>query len=112
WTAADFNGDGADELLITSPWGIGVLELVGNKMNSIMLKPNGTRFGGWLLNTKDNRFRRFKDLTGKAKANLLVESPWGIGIFSLNDTTFDVPMMAPNGTRFGGWRLNTNDNLL
>ena len=33
-----------------------------------------------------------------------------IGIFRLSGSTFDVPMMAPNGTRFGGWLLNTSDN--
>ncbi len=109
-TAADLNGDGEAELLISSPWGIGVLELTGDTMNSIMLAPNGTRFGGWLLNTADNRFRRFQDLTGGGRANILVESPWGIGIFALSGATFDVPMMAPNGTRFGGWLLNTADN--
>ncbi len=110
WAAADFDGDGDAELLISSPWGIGVLELTDDTMNSAMLAPNGTRFEGWLLNTTDNHFRRFEDLTGNGRANILVESPWGIGILALNGTTFDVPMMAPNGTRFGGWLLNTSDN--
>jgi Subtilase family len=110
WSAADFDGDGRAELLISSPWGIGVLELAGSTLAAPMMKPNGTRFGGWLLNTGDNRFRRFQDLTGDGRADVLVESPWGIGIFSLSGATFTVPMMAPNGTRFGGWLLNTNDN--
>jgi hypothetical protein len=110
WTAADFNGDGTDELLISSPWGIGVLERTGGTMNSIMLAPNQTRFGGWLLNTADNQFRCFQDLSGNGRVNIVVESPWGIGIFELSGTTLNVPMMAPNGTRFGGWLLNTSDN--
>ncbi|MGZ8359530.1 MAG: hypothetical protein ACXWUX_03325, partial [Allosphingosinicella sp.] len=110
WAAADLDGDGRDELLITSPWGIGVLELARGSFTSVMLAPNGTRFGGWLLNTADNQFRNFQDVTGGGRANLMVESPWGIGIFTLNGATFNVPMMAPNGTRFGGWLLNTHDN--
>jgi hypothetical protein len=36
--------------------GLGVLELNGSTMNAAMLQPNGTRFGGWLLNTADNEF--------------------------------------------------------
>ncbi len=110
WAAADLDGDGRDELFITSPWGVGVLELSGSTLRSAMLKPNGTRFGGWLLNTADNQFRRYSNLTGTNRACILVESPWGVGIFVLRGNNFDVPMMAPNGTRFGGWLLNTADN--
>jgi hypothetical protein len=40
----------------------------------------------------------------------LVTSPWGIGILKMDDSTLNAPMMAPNGTRFGGWLLNTADN--
>jgi len=110
WTAADLDGDHRDELLITSPWGIGVLEWTGGAIDSVMLKPNGTRFGGWLLNTRDNQFRTFQDITGAGRAGILVESPWGIGIMTLQGATFQVPVMEPNGTRLGRWLLNTHDN--
>jgi subtilisin family serine protease len=110
WAAADFDGDGRDELLITSPWGIGVLEWTGGALDSVMLKPNGTQFDGWLLNTRDNQFRSFQDMTGAGRAGILVESPWGIGIMTLQGGTFQVPVMKPNGTALGRWRLNTHDN--
>ena len=108
--AADLDGDGRDELLITSPWGIGVLEWSGGALQCPMLAPNGTRFGGWLLNTADNRFRNFQDMTGAGRASVLVESPWGIGILTFQAGTFQAPVMVPNGTRLGGWLLNTADN--
>lgn len=110
WAAADLNGDGRDELFISSPWGIGVLAMSAGRMDSLMLAPNGTRFGGWLLNTADNQFRNFQDMTGVGKSSILVESPWGIGIMTLGGSTFQVPFMAPNGTRLGNWLLNTHDN--
>jgi hypothetical protein len=110
WAAADLDGDGRDELLITSPWGIGVLSWSGGAIDSLMLAPNGTRFGGWLLNTRDNQFRGFKDMTGAGRAGILVESPWGIGIMTLQGASFQVPVMEPNGTRLGRWLLNTHDN--
>lgn len=110
WAAADFDGDRRDELLITSPWGIGVLAWTGGTIDSLMLKPNGTRFGGWLLNTADNQFRSFQNMTGAGRADILVESPWGIGLMTLQNASFAVPVMAPNGTRFGNWLLNTHDN--
>jgi hypothetical protein len=110
WAAADLDGDGRDELLITSPWGIGVLAWSAGAIGSVMLEPNGTRFGGWLLNTGDNQFRSFQDMTGAGRDSLLVESPWGLGIMTLQGTTFQVPVMVPNGTRLGAWLLNTHDN--
>jgi acyl-CoA hydrolase len=108
----DFDGDGHTEILVTSPWGIGVLKLSGNTLTVSMMAPNGTRFGGWLLNTADNVFGPAGDFDGDGKVEILVTSPWGVGILKLSGNTFTVPMMQPNGTRFGGWLLNTGDNQL
>ncbi|WP_049564338.1 FG-GAP-like repeat-containing protein [Nonomuraea sp. SBT364] len=107
---ADYDGDGRAEVLVTSPWGLGVLKLVGAGFNPLMMAGNGTRFGGWLLNTLDNRFGPASDYDGDGRAELLVASPWGIGVLELSGSTMAAPMMAPNGTRFGGWLLNTEDN--
>ena len=107
---ADFDGDGHDEVFISSPWGIGILKLNGTTMSAPMMQPNGTRFGGWLLNTKDNSFGPAADYDGDGKAEIFVKSPWGIGILKMAGATMTPLMMAPNGTRFGGWLLNTNDN--
>ncbi len=49
-------GTGAAEILVASPWGIGILKQAAATMNPLMMSPNGTRFGGWLLNTGDNSF--------------------------------------------------------
>ena len=153
--------------MVASPWGIGMLKLAGGSLTPLTMAPNGTRFGGWLLNTVDNRiwaaarsrrrrpgrapghqpvghrgsahvgrrnigclhahtngtrfggwllntadnqFRSFQDMTGAGRAGIFVESPWGIGIMTLQGATFQVPVMAPNGTRLGNWLLNTHDN--
>ena len=108
--AADYDGDGHAELLVTSPWGIGILKLAGSTLAAPMMAPNGTRFGGWLLNTADNHFGRAARYAAGAKSGLFVTSPWGIGILQLSGSTLAAPMMQPNGTRFGGWLLNTGDN--
>jgi hypothetical protein len=98
------------EIFIASPWGIGILKLSGATFRVLMMAPNGTRFGGWLLNTADNRFGPVADLDGDGCAEIIVSSPWGVGVLKLSGSTLTVPMMAPNGTRFGGWWLNTGDN--
>ena len=43
----DFDGDGRAEILVTSPWGIGILKRSGSTLTA-MMAPNGTRFGEWL----------------------------------------------------------------
>ena len=162
----DFDGDGHAEILVTSPWGIGILKLSGSTFTVPMMAPNGTRFGGWLLNTADNpsarsatstatagsrswspargaigilklsggtlhgaddgaerhalrrlaaEYRRQParhraDYDGDGRAEILVTSPWGVGILEQSGQHWRAPMMAPNGTRFGGWLLNTIDN--
>ncbi|MGB9169770.1 MAG: VCBS repeat-containing protein, partial [Nitrososphaeraceae archaeon] len=103
--SCDFDGDRRAEILVTSPWGIGILKLSGSTLTAPMMAPNGTRFGGWLLNTADNRFSPVADYDGDGRAEILVTSPWGIGILKLSGSTLTAPMMAPNGTRFGGWLL-------
>jgi len=107
--AADYDNDAAAELLVSSPWGAGLLKLAGNTMKALMLYPNGTRFGGWLLNTADNHFMASGPLSDGI-GEVLVTSPWGLGILALSGTTMASPMLQPNGTRFSGWLLNTADN--
>jgi hypothetical protein len=51
---ADYGGDHRSEVLVNSPWGIGMLKLSGSALNAPTMQPNGARFGGWLLNTIDN----------------------------------------------------------
>jgi hypothetical protein len=96
--------------MVSSAWGIGILALSGNTLTAPAMQPNGTRFGGWLLNTSDNRFAEAASFDGQSDVGLLVTSPWGIGTLKVSGNTFTAPLMQPNGTRFSGWLLNTADN--
>ncbi len=106
--AADFDGDEREEILVTSPWGIGILKYSNHQITSLMLSPNGTRFGGWLLNTKDNYFTLVGDFDGDGKKEIVVTSPWGLGILKFKGTTLTSIVMAANGTQFGDWTLDTS----
>ncbi len=52
------------------------------------MAPNGKRFDGWLLNTVDNRFPQKGDFDGDRRSELLVTSPWGIGVLKRYRTTY------------------------
>jgi len=106
----DVDGDGQDEIVITSPWGIGILKELGGTMTALMLAPNGTRFGEWLLNTADNHFGPVADFDGDGCAEVLVTSPWGIGFLKFAGGSLTSTGMAANGTAIGAWTLNTAAN--
>lgn len=111
--AGDYDGDGADELLVVSPWGIGVIDERAGSLRMSMMAPNGTRFGGWLLNTADNRFGPVGDYDGDGRDELVVSSPWGMAVLNINGASVSPRAMSANGTRFdGGWLLNTDDNRI
>jgi len=112
WAAANFSDSNRDDLFVAGENGIAVLRYdAGGRTFSVAASgDNGDRFNGWLLSTRDNRFAGFMDLTGDNYADVLVSSGWGISIFSQNGSSFDVPVISRNGTRFGGWLLNTWDN--
>jgi hypothetical protein len=88
---SDFDGDAIAEMPVSSPWGLGMLKLAGGTLASPFMAANGTRFGGWLLNTADNRFDVIADFDGDKKSELLASSPWGVGVLKLSGTTLDAP---------------------
>ena len=75
---ADYDGDGAAEIFVSSPWGIGVLKLSGGALTAPVVQPNGTRFGGWLLNTADNSFGppRTTTATGPPSCSCTAPGAW------------------------------------
>ncbi len=110
--AADYDGDGRAELLVTSAWGIGILKQAGDTMTSSMLAPNGTRFGRWLLDSSCNRFGPAADYDGDGRVEILVTSPWGLGILKLTGDTLGASMLAANGTGLGDWVIDARDEQL
>lgn len=103
----DMNGDGLDEVVIISDWGIGVLAATGNTFNSLMLAPNGTQFGGWLFNSRQNIIHSVADFDGDGRAEILITSDWGIGILKLQTSQLTSIAMHANGSNLNGYNLNT-----
>ena len=106
--AGDVNGDGITELIVTSPWGIGILKAAGATMAAVTLSPNGTHIGNWLLNTADNQFGPVADYDGDGRAEIFTSSTWGVGILQCDNAALNMLFMSPNGSQFGGWTLDTS----
>jgi len=106
----DVDGDGRSEIVVSSPWGLGVLGLGTSRLASRMLRPNGSRIGQWTLQTGENQFGPIANFGGDGKAEIFARSGWGVGLLRLATPNGESPVMAPNGTRFGGWLLNTQND--
>lgn len=108
----DFNADARDDILLGSPSAIGVLTLHGSTLTSLMSQPKDAWFGGWRYNPQDNVVEGIADFNGDGQDDILMTSPWGIGVFTLQDSTLTPLMAQPNGAWFGAWRYNRQDNVL
>jgi hypothetical protein len=108
----DFDGDKTmDELLFSSPWGIASVKLSGSTLFSSAMTQNGTRLnGGWVVDTKANRFGPVGNFDNGSQEEILATSPWGISFFKLSGDAFTSPVMAQNGSGFNNWKVNTVDN--
>lgn len=108
----DFNGDGKADILVSKPYGIGVLTLASNTLNSILVKPVGTRFGNWTYNTssvRDNKIQQIADFNADGKDDILVSKPFGMAILSLSGNTFTSLYIQRNGAKIGSWHLKESN---
>ena len=105
----NFDRDNRKDMVLTSPWGIGIISF--NNIAPVFAAPNGTRFGGWLLNTRDNQIQLIADFDGDGMDELLVTSPWGIGILKMVSGVLSSVAMYANGTTIGTYVVNNSDNF-
>lgn len=98
-----FDSDNRKDVVLTSPWGLGVISLQAG--TSLCMAVNGTRMGGWLLNTADNQIRLVGDFDGDGRDEILISSPWGVGVLKLDGGVMRSVAMHPNGDDLGGYRI-------
>jgi hypothetical protein len=108
----DFDGDRRSELLVISPWGLGVLKFSGAALNSLVMVPNSSPMGDWVLNTLDNRFGPAADYKGQQRDQVPVVGSQGLGILDVRGTAFVVDRTVANGARLRDWILNASENSL
>ena len=110
----DVDGDGTDEMVVTSDWGIGVLKYNGTHFRALLTAPRDTWFGGWrydaTINSGRDSIKEAKNFTGTAKSEIMIWSSWGITTLEYGARWLAPSRIYANGTRLGGWLLNTADN--
>jgi hypothetical protein len=106
---ADVNGDGKDDIVVTSRWGIGVLTLKGSSLTSLAGKPNGSRFGGWRYSSTSSWIEALGNFDGTGGTDLLVRTASGIAVLRQIGDTFRCIFAASYGTRLGSWLLGPRD---
>lgn len=111
----DLNGDGRTDLIITSDWGIGMFRHDGTQFSQLLGAARDTWFGGWRydasINPGRDRIIDIQNFTGSNRNEVMIWSSWGICTLELNGTTFSPSRIHPNGTRLGGWLLDTSNNV-
>ena len=110
-----FDRDAQNDMVVSSPWGLGVLSLQNS--SHVFMAPNGTRLGDWLLNSGDNTVRLVADLDGDGLDEIFITSPWGVGVLKMTGGALQSVAMHANGSSIDGYTVrNTHtfalaDNL-
>ncbi|GAB2816940.1 hypothetical protein GCM10022221_13510 [Actinocorallia aurea] len=105
--AADFDGDGRDEVLVRGQAGLAVLALGGaDAPGSLVVVPDGTRIGSWPLDVARDRLWPPGDLDGDGRAEIVVSGPRGLAVLRLDAGILTEILSIPQGADLGGRRFD------
>lgn len=111
----DFDGNGEDDILVTSKWGMATMGSYGDhSLRTYVFKPNGTWFGGWHYYSSNDEIIAIDDFDGGGDDEILVRSPWGIGILDYDEKnrTFKSLGCYKFGKKIGYWYLSDKDKFI
>lgn len=116
YRAIDVEGDGIDEILVTSDSGIGILGTfpMSGKYGLIARykAKNDTWFGSWRFIARNDGVLAIANFDGEPGDEILVRSPWGIGLLKYENGSFNALVCKPNGTWLKDWKYFKFDNFV
>lgn len=108
----DFDGDGEDEYLIQSAWGLGV---IGTYSSGRMYRQTAVQaehwIGSWHYGTS-NTVEGIGDISGDGRDDFVIRSSWGIGVIGLNASgNFTLHYARPFNSYVGSYYLRSGDTV-
>lgn len=117
--AGGFDGDGREDLIVWGPDGIALVSSLppiraGQPRSWKLLAAvaNGTRAGKWMMGTEKQTVHGTGDFNGDGRADLLMTGPNAIGVLTIGNDGLTTLAMHTNGTRLGGWIIDTRSNRI
>ncbi|WP_158501543.1 VCBS repeat-containing protein [Vitiosangium sp. GDMCC 1.1324] len=107
----DFDGDGREDLLLRSAWGMAILRRNNStgQLETVNMSAYGTSLGGWVLASTDAVWG-VGDFDGNGRAELVLRSTSGLGLLTRDSTGALYPMhQFPFGTWLGNWNFGSDN---
>lgn len=108
--SGDLNGNGKDEFLIKSDWGIGLIEYNDGGLSHIAANRYRTRMGSWYLNSNDE-IVAVGDFCGDDSDEFLIQSDWGFGIIEYDNGEFKSVTLKDYYSYLDSWQLLPGDKV-
>lgn len=108
----DFDGDGKEEVLVMSGWGLGILGRTNaGGLTSEAMHPAGQWIGAWNFGGQET-IEAVGDFDADGVDEIVIRSGWGLGMIQKSGTGFSLVWSAPFNSWLGSYYLRSGDQIV